>query len=345
MSKSELPPQALLREVGRRWPEAWRQYKRFRDGKGQPDFVNWPDWCYVPMAAAYAVVTGGEPQPGISQAALISEWVPAVAAAAAWRLSKGIYRFDADVYRELVEQPLAGKLPTAAFYSLPEWCVYIETPGVESHGFFVHLEHDANTGVPELRLLILYPDGRRTAIPVMLGDWDLRTAVDKLIASSQAQETKLFGAPVAHPTAKMREQLGEYVIPYLQLVLYLCSNNREMVPTRRRSRGRPSHLDVPREILEWDVGVRVGTSIRTYRNQQVIAKADPESTDAAPTEGEGRRHRSPRPHMRRAHWHSFWAGPRDGARKLVLHWLPPIPVNLLETEHLPAVVHRVLEIE
>ena len=34
-----------------------------------------------------------------------------------------------------------------------------------------------------------------------------------------------------------------------------------------------------------------------------------------------------RPHMRRAHWHRFWTGPKDGKRELVLRWLPPIFVN------------------
>lgn len=28
-------------------------------------------------------------------------------------------------------------------------------------------------------------------------------------------------------------------------------------------------------------------------------------------------------HMRRAHWQSFWIGPRDGERKKILKWIPP----------------------
>ncbi|EMO24671.1 hypothetical protein LEP1GSC170_1243 [Leptospira interrogans serovar Bataviae str. HAI135] len=32
------------------------------------------------------------------------------------------------------------------------------------------------------------------------------------------------------------------------------------------------------------------------------------------------------PHIRRAHWHHFWAGSNE-ERKLILRWLPPIPVN------------------
>ena len=50
----------------------------------------------------------------------------------------------------------------------------------------------------------------------------------------------------------------------------------------------------------------------------------------------------PRPHVRRAHWHGFWSGPRESdARKLSLKWLPPIQDNLDLGDDLPAVVRPV----
>ena len=30
-----------------------------------------------------------------------------------------------------------------------------------------------------------------------------------------------------------------------------------------------------------------------------------------------------RPHMRSAHWHGYWKGPRNGDREFIHHWLPP----------------------
>jgi hypothetical protein len=54
--------------------------------------------------------------------------------------------------------------------------------------------------------------------------------------------------------------------------------------------------------------------------------------------------RGPAPHIRRAHWHTFWTGPRSGApRKPALKWIPPIPVAFgdVEPDTLPAVIHRV----
>ena len=47
----------------------------------------------------------------------------------------------------------------------------------------------------------------------------------------------------------------------------------------------------------------------------------------------------PRAHIRRAHWHRFWTGPRDGERTPRVKWLPPIPVNVDDLDAMPAVVH------
>ena len=54
-------------------------------------------------------------------------------------------------------------------------------------------------------------------------------------------------------------------------------------------------------------------------------------------------HASPRPHIRRAHWHSYWVGKGDepGAREVMLKWLPPIPVNVQNVEDLAATVRAV----
>ena len=55
-----------------------------------------------------------------------------------------------------------------------------------------------------------------------------------------------------------------------------------------------------------------------------------------PSTGQPGGHASPRPHIRRAHWHSYWVGQKSQpeARSVVLKWLPPIPVNVLDTEDL-----------
>lgn len=49
---------------------------------------------------------------------------------------------------------------------------------------------------------------------------------------------------------------------------------------------------------------------------------------------------SPSPHIRRAHWHSYWMGPRQEGhpdRKPVLKWLPPIPVAMDKGDIVPTI--------
>ena len=68
----------------------------------------------------------------------------------------------------------------------------------------------------------------------------------------------------------------------------------------------------------WHIGEEIGRTIRMYREQ-------------SSRQYQG----SPRPHMRRAHWHGFWSGTiksKEGVepipREFNLRWLPPIPVAM-----------------
>lgn len=56
----------------------------------------------------------------------------------------------------------------------------------------------------------------------------------------------------------------------------------------------------------------------------VVAAARRNDEDA----GDEASTRKVRGHIRRAHWHSFWHGPREGERQLKLRWMHPTLVNL-----------------
>lgn len=69
------------------------------------------------------------------------------------------------------------------------------------------------------------------------------------------------------------------------------------------------------------VATRVAAGVAIGRQLRAAAKAE---TGAA--------HKGPRPHIRRAHWHGYWLGPRAGGQRFELRWLPPIAVALKEEE-------------
>jgi hypothetical protein len=140
-----LRPQMHLAAAGKLYPNAWRQAEKFRADRGRAGLSAWPSWCYLPMAAWYAIVSEGKGPLGLE---LVGD-VGRLAAVGTWRVTQGVYRFDQDLYEAVRSTPLEGDLPAAILYRLPEWCVYIETTGMQGgrlHGFFAHLEWDANTG-------------------------------------------------------------------------------------------------------------------------------------------------------------------------------------------------------
>lgn len=338
MKKEELRPRQIVREVGRAFPNIWKHVKDFRADKGKA-LPDWPDWCYMPIAASVAIATGGDGKQLFSSFFGGNGRItpPIIAAAAAWRVSQGIYRFDADLYNALTEQPLDDNLPCDALKRLPEYCVYIEAmppqekgePYIE--GFWAHLEYDVNDGREELRFIFFFNTGNWLVVPVHLGNWTLEEGVKKYIQEAKKQAAKL--------NIKINQDVDNVddLVPYVQLVIYLCAENADMPkPQHPSARKRMSGaIDAPKKPRVWDVGQRIGFSIRKYRNQET------QNTEKAESRKSPDIHASPRPHIRRAHWHHYWTGPREGERKLIVKWLPPIPVGTDYEDESPTVIHPV----
>lgn len=331
---SVLKPKFILKNISRQWPQAWQQVKKFRSVKGK-EVPDWPDWCYVPLSAGYAIYTQG----GNYDSPIIDlKFSPAViTAAAAWRVSQGIYHFDADLYNSLIAQPLDDKLPCDALKRLPEWCVYIETYGARYcgmpfSGFWAHLEKDMNDNREELRLVLMMDDGDNIPVAIHIGDWTLEEGLQRMQAETE-KNAKKYIPEVEFPKVNYFDDIA----PLVQLVLYLCADNIDMskVPVHPNARVRMSgQVDVPREARTWNVGERIGAAIRKYQNENVQSEREyvPDSL-----------HARPRPHVRRAHWHHYWTGSRKSKQKLILKWLPPIPVGVDEEDEdkTPAVIHQV----
>jgi len=141
---------------------------RFADQKGTAGLPDWPDWCWVPMSGAGAVVCPtGVMLPGDPRAGDLAR----VAALSTWWLTKGVYWIDEDAAAKHVDQVwsrpgVPAEKPLRAeriLNGLPQQCAYIAFPPIplaEAEvvppilGVFIHLEYDYRGGRPELRLLI-----------------------------------------------------------------------------------------------------------------------------------------------------------------------------------------------
>lgn len=348
MTKFEKPThraRAALLQAGRDYPGAWSAADAFRRDRGtSPDF-DWPDWCYLPLAGSYAVVSGG----GSNRVSLDRAVdVARIGALQAWRMTQGIYRFDPAVYDAVRDTAVTGDLPAEAIMQLPKWCVYVETPGHSAagaplHGFWAHLEFDVQSRRAELRLLLDVEVGPPLPLPLHLGSWPLAESVARAVDQAVDQAV-LQRMPL--PAGDGRRVIREQAEPLVSMLLYLCSCGDY---SRRGSLAQPGNpqpvrtrRDGPKLFpaagpVEWDVGVRMGSALRA-------------AYLAAETAGAGGTSTGPRGHVRRAHWHGFRSGPRtraDGSevptseRPFTVRWMPPIPVNLPDVADLPATVRPV----
>lgn len=351
---SDLPrPKQHLVAAGQLYPHAWKQVDQLRADRGE-SVPDWPTWCFVPIAATASIVADDA---GIDVTLLPVLYPDRIgdaarlAALAAWRVTQGIYRYDETMFECVASTPLERDLPCDVLYRMPEWCVYIETPGLrwgdsELHGFWGHLEHDVSTGRPELRLL-LDSEASLPSIILHLGQWSLLEALERAYREGMAQAAGSVFSPIAQELAGAEGQIGRLkqdLAPLVSLLLYLCSQSAE-VGTESARPGFPSPKRTKKGLrmfpadrpTTWDVGVRLGAAIRQAREAP---------SDQAERVTEGGRAR-PTPHVRKAHWHPYWTGPRAperaAERVMKVHWLPPIPVNVDDYESLPATIKPVLE--
>lgn len=314
-----------LAAVSRDYPDCWRRLDRLLfDVRAQG--VTWPEWCWAPMAASYAVVSNG----GALDTSKAGD-VARLAALGAWRLTQGIYRIDETLLDELWASDIDGALPTETLEHLPEWCVYVETPGralMDSplSGFWCHLESDSNDGHAELRFL-LDLDGRMVALPLHLARGK-GTLADAGIGAAKeaASQAALGGSPlIAQRLIDTGPELAAPVRPLVSLVLYLCTAAEELRTADGRQPSHPSpqpgrRNEPPRfypadRPAIFEAGVRLGATLRAARQK----------ADASGVGGSGAAHVG---HVRRAHWHTYLHGPRDGPQRREVRWLPPILVRL-----------------
>lgn len=346
MKQIEHAARNLLIETGNALPGIWEAFMLARAAHVFPAGVFVDDVC-----AGEALVAAGKAWGGAAFIDMAKKWPQADAAQrvstfatlASWRMSQGIYRFDPALYGPLVDTPFDGSIPADVLLRLPQWCVYIETPGMTMprktggntpiHGVFARLDSDLQHRFSLAMAFVVEHEG---ALWMVHQNVPLQGTLSTSISSVFAE----WGIDDPHGVAVVKA----YTAPVLNLLLYLCAEGAE-IDGKRGQPGNPAPRKTRRDGLKlfaadgpatWDVGVRIGAALRrAYQSSETA---------------QGGTHAGPRPHIRRAHWHGFRSGPRlrpDGSeipaalRKFDLRWLPPIPVNLTDAGELPATIKPV----
>jgi hypothetical protein len=290
----------------------------------------------------------------------------------AWRATKGIFRFDDALFSALMRTREMRALPNTTMLMLPHWCVYVEAAGKVAwegqrvRGFFAMLHCEAADRPNPILVLLLHSDKWQALFRVPLVGATLdealvaaaedhwRTTQTRLTAV-EGCELRVFGDAHAEACDVQWEAVKRELPAILNLLLYLCAENadfgireRPNRPTLKTTR-KGRKLFPPQAPQEWEVGVRIGAELRRALDAAPSrCKIEGAIDDALAHIGA-----RPRAHIRRAHWHHYWTGPRQverpgtqgevfeqraACRTLVLRWVMPVLVNASSSDALPAVV-------
>jgi len=369
-------PVHYLAQCSRRFPQVWRQHDQAR--REYKPILNWPDWCYAPVAVTAIAILGAPALHASNE--LIDEQAAIMkcySALAAWRITKGVYIFDQTIWDRLWETQIEGDLPVEVLRQLPEYCVYIPFPRpldyytidcfhrIPIYGFFAHLEQ-LSAGDTYLLLTLdidtssvrgcdvgAYHELVNITLPLK-GDLSeccrlfvggLKRGLGDRRRMAEAGEIDAEQIPYFLDAEQWVDHQQDLLIrPLLAILLYLCTAEADIrgpdpirgLRTYKSKRGLRALT--PDEPTIREVGYVIGAKFRA-----AIAAASSRSA------GGGGAHGSPMPHVRRAHYHGYWIGPKAAiegeqptSRRFILKWLNPIFVNMGEGGESIPTVHQVV---
>lgn len=312
--KNELT--TLLNRYSKDYPSAWKLAeicREHRKGSG------WADYCFLPTGAWAAIVD--EFIDESSNRRIFGMTVTALATLGAWRYSQSIYDIHPELYKELISTDFTGKIPVKVLMKMPEWCVYIKThdfcyDGITFDGFFASLQIFNKDSKPQTELLFTLKETDGCLVPISLpfeeGD-DLVSSISKgFERSSDDPET------VAN-WKEHQQIIKEITTPFINLLLYVCSDGveystkeRPVMPTSKKTRRYGERLYPAKGPRVWRLGQATGEALESFKER---------SSEIQDRKGV-------RPHIRRAHWHTFYAGRRDQEREVRVKWIPPTPIAM-----------------
>lgn len=233
-----------------------------------------------------------------------------------WMLYKQIYKFDSDLLDVLhleetdaIPVDILGNCPVDTFFLEPDnMFVRIDKT---SKGYLLELASvTENFEILNYRPLLLRSGESLSG--------SIDCLLDDLTKLAPQMETKEL-------TDRYDSSDFKRVLPQ---ILYLCTQNADIKeqekpqtknePAQKKA-SSPRKKNKSESIKTFDVGVTI-TRDFAHAKTQVVRTDHDRSTSSSWTQ---------RPHVRRAHWHSFWTGPKSDPmnRKLVVRWVPPVFVN------------------
>ena len=114
----------------KRYPEAISGIEKVRLMKGR-EIPDWPYWCFFPESHWTMLFMGKQRSQFTRE---MWRYIQKRQVLGTWRYSKGIYSVHPALLNALTETSITDSLPMDVFLQLPEWCIYVRTPGMIMDG-------------------------------------------------------------------------------------------------------------------------------------------------------------------------------------------------------------------
>lgn len=249
-----------------------------------------------------------------------------------WRYTKGIYRVNNEIAKELLNSEFNVKIPANLLLKQPEWSIYIDIENFNITikqkkviGFWSNincLHTDISTFSKNKILMItpLFEDGvgYMLSVSILLDEGKNFT-----IEESTEYMPKKLTSKIAIGTRSEDDisEINSFKKKIVQILLYICQPepdvcvdgkdvelvNRNPSPKKIKNVKR---LFEAKKVKYFEFGDKTSNHIKQamaiYKN---IGKRK-------------------EPHIRSAHWHGYWKGSKkDRNQEFFYKWIPPVIVN------------------
>ena len=291
----------------------------------------WPAYAFADVAT---YIETGIIAYGTTNLGSIILKVQALSVLGPWRITRGVYCFDAELSRSLADTDPAEEIPIDILLRLPEWSVCIFGAGLGVVCAFLSITFGDDSSPPEIVIVTIHADQTRTLLAVALNPGTtIASGVDAMIK----RQFELSSLKHYENLVEEKPRFTKMVSTILAHALYLCADEPDMapapprpIPKRTRSGSRFFPPDTGSRIVP--VGARFGAIFRRTRAEFAVAENNAKTGRSMP------------PHWRKAHWSHFWTGPRKpdkpGQQKKIVKWIAPTFVNATP-EDIPVVVREV----
>jgi hypothetical protein len=197
-------------------------------------------------------------------------------------------------------------------------------------GFYAHLEYDVKDFRSELRFLIDTENGF-LSIPVHFKP-SLMESLDATIQETRKHIPASLIQGHEFQCLDLKQMYIEFIPKALSLLLYLCSCERDVEALDGKQRGDIINRPGQKKTKKGKHHFTPPTPL-FFKAAFNLAKRLNYSPDSS-TNHTGT---IVRPHVRRAHWHTFKVGPRSDEQSSIVKWLPPIIVNSIASDIKPTI--------